>query len=130
MSTVRYSHLLSLETDSMQSRHICTLIYINECPHAKVPDENNIERSSSFMTFTESYQIFLGFSYEQNITMLVNDRHIKKHFRELLLHAKYRLCVYIVKDLQTENILMRLTPVIVKDFLLKFFLKERAMRNN
>ena len=101
------SHLLSLETDSMQSKHIRALIYINECLHAKVPNENNIEKSSSFMTFTEGYQIFLGFSYEQNITMLVNDRHIKKHFRELLLHPKYGLCVYIVKHLQTEYILLR-----------------------
>ena len=118
------SHLLCLQTDSIQNRHMRVLIYINECLHAKVPGENNIEKSSSFMTFTEGYQIFLGFSYEQNITMLVNDRHIKKHFRELLLHPKYGFCVYIVVYLQTEYRPDRdPTPVIMKDFLLNYFLK-------
>ena len=84
----------------MQSRHISALLYINECLHAKVPDESSIKKSISFMTLTESYQIFFGFSYEKNITMLVNDRYIKKHFIELLLHPKYGLCVYIVKHLR------------------------------
>ena len=88
----------------MQSRHIRALIYVNECLHAKVLGENNIEKGSSFLTFTEGYQIFLGFSYEQNITMLLNDRHTKIYFRELLLHPKYGLCVYLVKRLQAEYI--------------------------
>ena len=87
------SHLLSLQTDIIESRHICALIYINECLHAEVPNENSIEKSSSFMAFTEGYQIFLWFSHEQNITMLVNDWHTKKSFRELLLHPKY-VCIY------------------------------------
>ena len=120
------SHLLSLETDSMQSRHIRALIYINECLHAKVSDENSIEKSSSFMTFTEGYLIFLGFSYEQNITMLVNDRHIKKHFRELLLHPKYGLCVYIVKHLQTEYILLRPDSCDYEGFVAEVFSKEKG----
>ena len=100
------SHLLSFQTDSIQSRHIHGLIYINECLHAKVLDENNIEKSCTFMAFTEGYQIFLGFPYEQNMIMSVNDRHTKNIFRELLLHPKYRLTVYIIKHLQTEYILL------------------------
>ena len=80
----------------MQIRHIHALLYINERLHARVPDENNIDKSSSFVTFTKGYQIFLRFSYEQNVTVLVNDRHTKKRFREFLFHPKYGLCVYIV----------------------------------
>ena len=110
----------------MQSRHIRALIYRNECLLAKLPDENNIEKSNGFMTFIEGYQIFLGFSYEQNITMLVNDRHSKKHFRELLLHPKYGRWVYIVKHLQTEYILLRPDSCDYEGFSADVFSKEKG----
>ena len=34
-ANILMSHLLSLQTDIIQSRHIRALIYINECLHAE-----------------------------------------------------------------------------------------------
>ena len=57
--------------------------------------------------------------------MLVNDRHTKKHFRELLPHPKYGLCVYFVKHLQTEYILLRPDSCDYEGFCAELFSKGK-----
>ena len=49
----------------------------------------------------------------------------KKHFRELLLHPKYGLCVYIVNHLQTENTLLRLGSCDYEGFFAELFSKGK-----
>ena len=70
-----------------------------------------IYTKKSFIKFEEAFELFSGYAAEQDYDFQVNSftmQDKRKHFRELLFHPSFGLCVYIVShNLRDQYIVLR-----------------------
>ena len=72
---------------------------------------------TSYIEFDEAYHLFL--SYSTNGRTGVKDTNKKKHFKELLLHPKFGLCVQIITINEKQFVVLRSDDVDLEDFFLQ-----------
>ncbi|CAB4016395.1 Hypothetical predicted protein [Paramuricea clavata] len=90
--------IAKVSSGSQLWEHLRGLRAILDSLLANVACSNGSTRVASYIEFEEAYHLFLGYCTFGSTNIKDTDK--KKHFKEMLLHPNYGLCVYLVDTLK------------------------------
>ena len=112
--------IAKVSSGSQLWEHLRGLRAILDCLLANVACSDGSTRVASYIEFEEAYHLFLGYCTFGSTNIKDTDK--KKHFKEMLLHPNYGLCVYLVDTLKGNLfVILRSDDVDLEDFYLHLY---------
>ena len=110
--SVLKNRVVNFSESNPTRKHVEAFVQIMEMLTSQVPHSSGAEFSQAWLPFNEAYSVFLSYSHpNHNCNHLLDDKDLRKQFKDLLLHPEFGLCVYVVEGHGQQYLILRADDV-------------------